>query len=59
MADNRKRFSPQEMGKITKSGALDARYQPGSSVVVAGAVLDDPETDALPTDTDDRRLETP
>lgn len=36
--------------------ALGAEWAPPASVVVAGAALDDPENDALPTESDDPRV---
>jgi len=36
--------------------ALGAEWAPPASVVVAGAALDDPESDALPTESDDPRV---
>ena len=38
------------------SPAIGAAYEPPASVVVAGAVLDDPANDALPTEPDDPRV---
>ena len=51
---------PTETIDVTlPSGALGVPYEPPPSIVVAGADLEDPENDDLPTDADDPRVTDP